>query len=55
MKESYEKAIEVDNELRLKVDEQQDGEKTHLKLQWDIDDADEVKEITVVRTPMKKN
>ena len=27
----------------------------YLKLQWNIDDANEVKEITVVRTPMEKN
>ena len=54
MKDSSEKAIEVNNELRLNVDEQQDKKK-HLKLQWDIDDACELKEITAVRTPMKKN
>jgi hypothetical protein len=26
----------------------------HLKVQWDIDDADEVQEITAAKTPMKK-
>ena len=29
-------------------------QKKHLKLQWDIKDADEVQEITADRTPMKK-
>ena len=28
--------------------------KKHLKVQWDIYDADEVKEITAAKTPMKK-
>ena len=51
MKKSSEKAIEVNNELRLNVDEQQDN-KNHLKLKWDIVDADEVQEITAVRTSM---
>ena len=40
MKESSEKAMEVNNELRLNVDEQQD-EKT-LKVKSDIDDSDKV-------------
>ena len=44
MKYNYEKSIEVHNELRLNVDEQQSG----------IDDADEVLEITAARTPKKK-
>ena len=26
-----------------------------IKLQWDIDDADEAQEITAAKTPMKKN
>ena len=53
MKESSEKAMEVNNELRLNVDEQQD-DKT-LKVKSDIDDSDEVQEITAARTPMKNN
>ena len=53
MKESSEKAMEVNNEPRLNVDEQQD-DKT-LKVKSDIDDSDEVQEITAARTPMKNN
>ena len=53
MKESSEKAIEVNNEPRVNVDEQQD-DKT-FKVKSDIDDSDEVQEITAARTPMKKN
>ena len=41
MKVNYEKAIEVNNELKLNVDKQQDG-KTHLKEQCDIDDEDAI-------------
>ena len=40
MKESYEKAMEIDIELRLNVDEKQD-DKT-FKVKSDIDDSDEV-------------
>ena len=40
MKESSEKAMEIDIELRLNVDEKQD-DKT-LKVKSDIDDSDEV-------------
>ena len=40
MKENSEKSMEVNNKLRLNVDEQQD-EKT-LKVKSDIDDSDEV-------------
>ena len=54
MNVNYEKAIEVNNELKLNVDEQQDGIK-HLKEQWDIYDDDEVQKITAARNPMKKN
>ena len=51
-KESSEKAMEVNNELRLNVDEQQD-DKT-LKVKSDIVDSDEVQEIKAARrTPMK--
>ena len=45
--------MEVNSELRLNVDEQQD-DKT-LKVKSDIDDYDEVQEITAARTPMKNN
>ena len=53
MKESSEKAMEEHNELRLNIDELQDDKK--CKKKSDIDDADEVQEITAARTPMKKN
>ena len=45
MKYNYEKSIEVHNELRLHVDEQQSGIDT---------DTDEVLEITAAKTPKKK-
>ena len=48
MKVIYEKAIEVNKDLKLHVDEQQDVIK-HLKEQCDKDDEDEVQEITVAR------
>ena len=47
------KANEMNNELKLNVDEQQDDIK-HLKEQCDIDNEDEVQEITAAITPMKK-
>ena len=50
MKVNYEKTIEVNRELKLNVDEQEDDLK-----QCDIDDEDGVQEITVARTPMRKN
>ena len=53
MKDSSEKAIEVNNELRVNVDEQQD-DKT-LKVKSDINDSDEVQKITAARTPMQNN
>ena len=53
MKERSEKAIEVNNEPRVNVDEQHDN-KT-FKVKSDIDDADKVQEITSARTPMQKN
>ena len=53
MKVIQEKAIEVNNDLKLNVDEQQDDIK-HLKEQYDIDDEDEFQEITAARNPMKK-
>ena len=45
MKVIYEKAIKVNNDIKLNVDERQDDIK-HLKEQYDIDDEDKVKEIT---------
>ena len=54
MKMNYEKAMEVNNNIKLNVDKQQEDIK-HLKEQWDIDDEDEVQEITADSTPMKKN
>ena len=53
MKVNYEEAIKVNNELQLNVDKQQDDIK-HLKEQCDIDDEDEVQEITAASIPMKK-
>ena len=47
------KAIEVNNELKLNVDEQQHDIK-HLKEQSDIDDEYELQKITATITPMKK-
>ena len=52
MKDSNEKCIEVQNHLRLNVDDQQDHIK-HLKYQI-IDDADDALKITATRSPMKK-
>ena len=40
-------------DLRLNVDKRQD-DKIYLKLQWDINDADEVQDITAARAPMEK-
>ena len=53
MKVNYGRAIEVNNDLKVNVVEQQDDIK-HLKEQWDIDDDDEIQEITAAITPMKK-
>ena len=50
MKDSFEKAMHVHNELRLNVDEQQD-DKT-IKFKSDIDDSYEVQKITAARIPM---
>ena len=52
MKVNYEKAIKVNNEFMVNVDEQQDDIK-HIKEQCDIDDENEVQEITAARTPLK--
>ena len=54
MKVNYDKAIPVNNKLRVNVDDQQVHMK-HLKEQYDIDDKDKVQKTTVVRTPMKKS
>ena len=54
MKVNYEKAIEVNIELKLNVEKHPDDIKP-LKEQCDIDDEDEVQEITAASTPMKKN
>ena len=45
--------MEANNELRLNVDEQQD-DKT-FKVKTDIDDSDEVQEITAARIPITCN
>ena len=50
MKVINEKAIDVNNELNLNVDEQQDYLK-HFKEQLYIDDEVEVHEITASRNP----
>ena len=54
MEVNYENTIEVNNELKLNVVEQED-ELKHLTEQCDIDDEDKVQEITVARSPMKIN
>ena len=53
MKVIYEKAIKVNNELKLNVGEQQDDIK-HLKEPCDIDDENKVQEITADITPIKR-
>ena len=52
MKVIYEKAIEVNKDLKLLVDDQQYDVK-HLKSQFDIGDKDEVKKITADRNSIK--
>ena len=54
MKVNYEKTIEVNNQLKVKVDKQQDKIK-HLKEQCDKCDKDKVQEISGAATPTKKN
>ena len=51
-KVNYDKAIQVNNGLKLNVNVQQVDMK-HLKEQYDIDDEDKVQRTTVARTPMK--
>ena len=53
MKESSEKAMEGNNELRFIVDDLQNDKK--FKKKSGIDDADEFQEITAARAPMIKN
>ena len=52
MKESFEKEMEVNIELRLNVEEQQ-YDKT-FKVKSDIDDSEDVKEITPTKILMTK-
>ena len=52
MEESSESAMKVNDELGLNVDKLQEDKKCKKNLE--IDDADEVQEITAARTPMKK-
>ena len=54
MKVNHEKTIEVNNQLKLNVDEQQDEIK-HLKEQYNKEDKDKVQEISGDRNPLKKN
>ena len=54
MKVNYDKAIQMNNELKVNVNDQQVDMK-HLKEQFDIDDEDKVQKTTVARTPMKKS
>ena len=53
MKVNYDKAIQVNNELKVNVDDQQVNMK-HLKEQCDIDDEDKVQRTTVASTPHEK-
>ena len=55
MKESFEKAMEVNNELRLNVNKKNKMTKKTFKVKSDIEDADEVQEINAAKIPMKKN
>ena len=52
MKVNYDMAIIVNNELNVKVDDQQVDMK-HSKEQWNIDYEDKVQKTTVARTPWK--
>ena len=54
MKVNYDKAIQVNNELTVNVDDQKVDMK-HLKEQCDIDDEYKVQKTTVSKNPMKKN
>ena len=52
MKESSEKAIDINIELRVNVDEQQDDQ--IFKVKSDIDDSDEVKNNPSYHNPHEK-
>ena len=52
MKVNYERASEVKNDFKLNVEGQQDY-LFFFKVQCDLDDEDEVQEITAARKPMK--
>ena len=54
MKVNYEKTIEVNNPLKVNVDEQQNDIKD-LNKQCNKDDKDKVQKISGAETPMKKN
>ena len=54
MEVNYEKTIEVNNQLKVNVDEQQDDIK-YLREQCNKDYKDKVQDITGAGTPMKKN
>ena len=54
MKVNYEKAVEVNNDLKLNDDKPQ-GDIKDLKEQCDIDDEDELQKITTASTPIKKS
>ena len=51
---NYTMAIEVNNKHKFNVDEQQDDIKC-LKEKCDLDNEDEVQEVTTASTPMMKN
>ena len=54
MKAIHEKTIEVNNDLKIKVDEQQDDIK-HLKFKCNTHDEDKVQEITAARNRVAKS
>ena len=54
MKFNYEKTIEVNNQVKINVEEQQ-HDIEDLKEQCNKDGKDKVKEISGTGTPMKKN
>ena len=51
MEINYEKTMEVNIELKLNIDDEED-DLNHLKGQCDIDDENEIQEITAARNPM---
>ena len=50
MKVNYDKAIQVNNELKVNVDDEQVDMK-HLKEQCDIDDEDKLKKTQLLEPP----